>query len=68
MHAAYMQKQKHWQIQGMLNFSFHGNYSLHSLPLCNACKTSLLPVHWGPYSERKGSSPPPPPRTEAGNN
>ena len=36
------------------NFSFNGNYSLHSLPLCNACKTKQMPVHLGPYFERKG--------------
>ena len=40
-----------------LNLSFYGNYSLHSLPLCNACKTNQMPVHSGPYFERKGFSP-----------
>ena len=40
-----------------LNFSFNGNYSLHSLPLGNASNTKQMPVHSGPYFERKGFSP-----------
>ena len=31
-----------------LNVIFYGNYNLHSLPVCNACKTKLLPLHAGP--------------------